>query len=1699
MKVHTVKSLFTGIIAVCLFSLLSFGSSAGGLAAIRKQPSNELPNKTFFSSLVTLRPISSILTADGPTVTTDKSDYPIGATVVIGGSGWQPGETVTLQVTDNLSPTDPNEVAHAPWDVVADADGNISSTWKVDEDADGLTLTLTAHGHSSGSDASTNFTDANPSANLDQCGNDPLPSSHLDGCASNASDWVNGNLGASKSVYVEGDSIPYRMRFGNLQLSSNTVTIEWDTTKSDKHAIDYITTFNRTVADADPCLGVSGCNSGVFSTLAIPADPQVTGAGVTPIAGDFRLYGGTITAVSAYSYADGTGFTGDKSARITITFVPSVDNPVLAWGGHIATRQDWGLANSAVSIPGSPYHTRLIDLNGSGGNQDRSLSADAVIFPATVTIIKDAVPNDPQDFNFTATGGLTPSTFILDDDADGTHSNTQLYSNILVTDQNGNDYTLTETAVSGWVLSFGSPPCTVTSPNGGSQSVATNGIDINLREGENVTCVFTNTEDFNQTRGRIIVVKEVPGTGDTTQFTFNPSANFPNPDSTFTAPFNLTDGQSKDSCVGSNCLVAGVYSVSETDNSAYTTTSSCDDGSPVTAIDVSEGETVTCTFTNTRNTGNLKLSKSLTGGPAGYTGPFTIAYDCDDGTAHDGNVSIASGASSTISGIPTGTSCTISETPPTPPTGYSFGTPTFSPSATVAITTNGATVEVTTNNTLTRDTGSLKLSKSLTGGPAGYTGPFTIAYDCDDGTAHDGSVSVASGASSTISGIPVGTSCTVSETPPTAPTGYTFGTPTFSPQATVTITPKGATVEVTTNNTLTRDTGSLKLSKALTGGPAGYTGPFTIAYDCDDGTAHDGSVSIASGASSTISGIPTGTSCTVSETPPAPPTGYTFGTPTFSPSATVTITVKDATVEVTTNNTLTRDTGSLELAKALTGGPAGYTGPFTIGYDCDDGTAHDGTVSVASGASSTISGIPTGTSCTVSETPPTAPTGYTFGTPTFSPQATVTITTKGATVTVTTNNTLTRDTGSLKLSKALTGGPAGYTGPFTIAYDCDDGTTHDGTVSVASGASSTISGIPTGTQCTVSETPPTAPTGYTFGTPTFSPSATVTITTKGATVEVTTNNTLTRDRGTFTIAKTTNNPDGATLPSFTMNYDCGLDTDGSALTGQKVIASGNSTTVSGIPTGNTCSVTEVAPDVITGYTWGTPTYTPASIIISTTNGTFTITVGNSITRDLGNLKLSKSLTGGPAGYTGPFTIAYDCDDGTAHDGTKSVSAGGYATVYGIPTGTHCTVSETPPTPPTGYTFGTPTFSPSATVTITTKGATVEVTTNNTLTRDLGSLQIKKTLSNPDGASVPASFTVNYNCGTAYTGQVSVAPGSPATVNGIPTGNTCSVTEVAPAAIANYTWGTITYSPASVVISTKGGTFCITVGNSITRDRGTIVVIKNAKPAQGSFAFTTTSTGTGSGYNPFTLTGATTNDGNKNSQTLPTGDYTVKEGTQLGWILTGIGGAPDPNPYNCVVTGSGGSTGVGNLGTMTASITLKKGDTVTCTFENTGNGATRTQGFWATHSPLANIAWFGGTAFGHTFPGVAGVGGIGDRTLCGRPIDTLGKLMGGFWSGVSNTSTGKKRSALDQARMQLLQQLLSAELNSSAFGSAPGSGSFTAWESAYCGTNQNAIQTALQQSASFNNSGDSSTFTPGTSADSKNARAIATYTFWDILP
>jgi hypothetical protein len=98
------------------------------------------------------------------------------------------------------------------------------------------------------------------------------------------------------------------------------------------------------------------------------------------------LFGGTLLDVT-YVSEGAVGLTTNSSeTQVRVRFTADSPKAVLAWGGHIASRWDWGFnadgtPRSAGGISGSSYHMRLVDWNlGNLGNQDRSMSTDAV-FP----------------------------------------------------------------------------------------------------------------------------------------------------------------------------------------------------------------------------------------------------------------------------------------------------------------------------------------------------------------------------------------------------------------------------------------------------------------------------------------------------------------------------------------------------------------------------------------------------------------------------------------------------------------------------------------------------------------------------------------------------------------------------------------------------------------------------------------------------------------------------------------------------------------------------------------------------------------------------------------------------------------------------------------------------------------------------------------------------------------------------------------------------------------------------------------------------------------------------------------------------------------------------------------------------------------------------------------------------------------------
>jgi hypothetical protein len=167
---------------------------------------------------------------------------------------------------------------------------------------------------------------------------------------------------------------------------------------------------------------------------------------------------------------------GDPVSGQTVTFAFDADGDG-ADDEVTATTDSGGVAEAGYtptrSVGSAPYS---VAWDGGHGVTAAASGTVNVIEPTgRIVVVKDAIQNNDQDFEFTAGGGASPATFTLDDDADPTLSNTQ---ELQVSE--GSGYSVAETPVNGWTLS--SATCDDGSP-------VTN-IDVSFEE--TVTCTFIN-------------------------------------------------------------------------------------------------------------------------------------------------------------------------------------------------------------------------------------------------------------------------------------------------------------------------------------------------------------------------------------------------------------------------------------------------------------------------------------------------------------------------------------------------------------------------------------------------------------------------------------------------------------------------------------------------------------------------------------------------------------------------------------------------------------------------------------------------------------------------------------------------------------------------------------------------------------------------------------------------------------------------------------------------------------------------------------------------------------------------------------------------------------------------------------------------------------------------------------------------------
>ncbi|WP_402469934.1 DUF5979 domain-containing protein [Isoptericola aurantiacus] len=786
-------------------------------------------------------------------------------------------------------------------------------------------------------------------------------------------------------------------------------------------------------------------------------------------------------------------------------------------------------------------------------------------------------------------------------------------------------------------------------------------------------------------------------------------------------------------------------------------------------------------------TGSLQVTKLVTGDGAAFA-PDTIDLSvlC---TSAAGSwveadldpipITVTPGEPYTVTNLPYGAECTISEEPSNGQDGVVV-TPS---SVTIGQEPELAQVGVTNVYRLA----SLELAKTVQSDavdanddPIAF-GPFEATVDCtflDDPVFATGygpdtpmTVTLEDGADPiAFTGLPAGAECTVTETgtagAPTTSVAVTQGgdepVTTDGVSATFVLEPDDSATGETQNSAVITNSygvGSLEVAKTVDGEGAEFgNGPFTLDVECTLDTGQGDVVvfadtfTLTGGESVTVEDVAAGASCVVTESVDG---GATTVDVTPSPA----IVEADTTVTVTVTNTF--DLGAIEVSKVVDGAAGQFgIGPFEVGVECtfegDAVTVVPASQTFTGGETVTFDGLPVGAECTVTESDTAGATSSSLAVDDGAPVGGTTVDVVvppgedgGGTVEVEATNTF--DAGTVVVSKAVDGAGAQYAqGPYEVTLSCSF---EGADIAVPGGAarelavdgSVTYDGLPIGAACSVAETDQNEATSTAV-----EPASVVVGGEDGTESSVAFTVTNTYDVGAFTVSKVVTG-DGAEfgVGPFEVNVGCTFEGADVAVPGgaTRTVDGGASVTYDGLPVGADCLVTETedygATDVQISTT--VDSGDPGEVIVPPADGEQAeITVTNSY--DVAAVVVSKAVDGDGAQYAqGPYEVTLDCTfegagievpDGAA----RTVEDGGSVTYSGLPVGAACDVSESDP-----YQATSVDVEPSSVVVGGDDGSAAEIDVLVTNTYDLGEFSVTKRVTGEAAEYGVGPFEVSAEC------------------------------------------------------------------------------------------------------------------------------------------------------------------------------------------------------------------------------------------------------------------------------------------------------------------------------------------------------------------
>lgn len=191
--------------------------------------------------------------------------------------------------------------------------------------------------------------------------------------------------------------------------------------------------------------------------------------------------------------------------------------------------------------------------------------------------------------------------------------------------------------------------------------------------------------------------------------------------------------------------------------------------------------------------GQIELLKQVqvpSGAPA-YNGSIDVSLRCPNtGTNLHESLSVSNNEGRKALSVPAGSECTLEEQLPTAPDGFAWESPAYTQPGPVASGASQSASIVNRLRAVPLRTGQMTVQKTVTvpSGAAPYDGSISFAVQCvRPNFSYSGTLNVHNNqGSATVSNIPVGSECLVSETLPTAPNGFRWDTPAYSQPAPIT-------------------------------------------------------------------------------------------------------------------------------------------------------------------------------------------------------------------------------------------------------------------------------------------------------------------------------------------------------------------------------------------------------------------------------------------------------------------------------------------------------------------------------------------------------------------------------------------------------------------------------------------------------------------------------------------------------------------------------------------------------------------------------------------------------------------------------------------------------------------------------------------------------------------------------------------------